>query len=58
MEPAAEACGILSGLSADLTDTTGSATVMFFIVSSNDLMHLAAIGAQEPFSIMPTVRFW
>lgn len=48
---------IFSSFSVDLIVTTGSTIDIFFIVSRTAFIVLAAVGAQEPFSKMPTVRF-
>ena len=47
----------LSSLSADMILTVVSVKVRFLLPSSILRMTLAAMGAQEPFSIRPTVRF-
>ena len=51
-------CLRLCWLSADFRVTVVSVNVMFFDFSNMDFMTLAAIGAHEPFSIKPIVRFW
>ncbi len=42
---------------ADFMDTTGSKIVTSFISIRRSFITLPAIGAQLPFSMMPTVRF-
>ena len=54
----ASICASAAALTAERMVTTVSQTVMFFMPSSSARMSLAAMGAQVPFSIRPTVRFW
>ena len=48
----------LSGFMADKSVTVFSANVISLPVSSFPRITFAATGAQEPFSISHTVRFW
>ena len=43
---------------ADLTVTVGSTISIFFIPVKNSFIFFPAIGAHEPFSMMPTFLFW
>ena len=54
----ASTCAVLSAFRAEKILTVVSVNVMFLPDSSILRMVLAAMGAQEPFSIRPTVRFW
>lgn len=54
----ASTCARLLSPSAHRSFTSFSAKVRFLDFSSMPFITLAATGAQEPFSIKPTVRFW
>ena len=49
---------MFSPLTEDMIFTTGSSQVMFLQPSIIFFITLAAMGAQVPFSMRPTVRFW
>ena len=54
----ASICASAAALAAERMVTTFSQRVMFFMLSSSARISFAAMGAQVPFSIRPTVRFW
>ena len=51
-------CASLSALSAPLIVTTVSQNAMSLDFSNMPFITFAAIGAHEPFSMRPIVRFW
>ena len=51
-------CSLFAPFTAERTVTVVSVNVMSLLFSNIPFITLAAIGAHEPFSIMPMVRFW